>query len=435
MTLPRFVVDPVPDMTGLSEKEQLQAFMAWTQRQLDRAHDWWPKDSSERVAALEELTTKLKGFWPIVDYSIISFTASSEELATVCDYAELEFDSTTSNVTDLTGNGGVALGSEGQVMVQGMEPLDAIVVWEKLSGSWVAQWTITRPSPADPRTESFGQGVSMNAASTLLTVGCPTNYAGGTFTGALVVLTGSIGSGYSVAQILQAPSLQAGERFGFSSQVSADGLVMVVGAPGTSGTLNRGRVYVYDWNGSSFVYRNYMERSDESGFGWSVGLNEDGSILTVGHASYGDGATGRMEVYDDVSGVFTLRQLIDVPDFVALGLDGQWYDGNNKYFGCYHGISPDARSLLVMGRWRLTTGTWTSPHLFIYKLNTATGLFEFCDLIYDSGWVEEYQASTGFFGGIGFVWGAQAKQVAFNVSAAPYANGRAVGRVYNFVAP
>lgn len=82
MTKPRFVVDPVPDLAGLDPQEQQQAFMAWAQRQFDRIHDWWPKDSEDRLIALEELNTKIKGFWPIVDYSIVQFdgTASVQQI-------------------------------------------------------------------------------------------------------------------------------------------------------------------------------------------------------------------------------------------------------------------------------------------------------------------------------------------------------------------
>lgn len=77
MTKPRFVVDPVPDLAGLDPQEQQQAFMAWAQRQFDRIHDWWPKDSEDRLIALEELNTKIKGFWPIVDYSIVQFDGTA----------------------------------------------------------------------------------------------------------------------------------------------------------------------------------------------------------------------------------------------------------------------------------------------------------------------------------------------------------------------
>jgi uncharacterized membrane protein len=88
---------------------------------------------------------------------------------------------------------------------------------------------------------------------------------------------------------------EASDLFGYSVAVSADGCTVVAGANGDDidGNLNQGSVYVYRWNGSSWI-ETKLTASDGLGadqYGTSVSVSADGTALVVG-AMYGDGEEG-----------------------------------------------------------------------------------------------------------------------------------------------
>ena len=95
---------------------------------------------------------------------------------------------------------------------------------------------------------------------------------------------------------------------GFSVALSADGNRVAIGAPYNDGTVSGGsgpdgsavgHVRVYDWNSTNWVQVGADidgEQVDDRS-GNSVALSADGDRLTIG-TPYGDGAAGRVRVYD-----------------------------------------------------------------------------------------------------------------------------------------
>lgn len=76
-------------------------------------------------------------------------------------------------------------------------------------------------------------------------------------------------------------------QYGVSAALSADGAVLAIGEPGHNG--NRGRVLVYDFNGTSYDLRGVVQSpSPQSGekFGSSVALSGSGQMLAVGAPNY-----------------------------------------------------------------------------------------------------------------------------------------------------
>ncbi len=69
--------------------------------------------------------------------------------------------------------------------------------------------------------------------------------------------------------------------FGHTVRISSDGNILAIGAPLE---LNKkGRVYVYDWNGSEYEIRStFAGLKDGDEGGWSMDLSEDGSVLAIG---------------------------------------------------------------------------------------------------------------------------------------------------------
>ena len=117
-----------------------------------------------------------------------------------------------------------------------------------------------------------------------------------------------------------------GDLFGLSSAVSADGAVLVVGAPfRDDGALtNSGGVYVYDWSGSAWVARGSVltTAEDYARFGLGVALSSDGLVLAVGAPEAAHGAYyGIVYIYDWNAGSSAWVLRGTVSEATAYGLD------------------------------------------------------------------------------------------------------------------
>jgi len=82
---------------------------------------------------------------------------------------------------------------------------------------------------------------------------------------------------------ISASDVEMWDCFGSSVSLSADGSVIVVGAKRND--LCEGSAYVYRWNGSSWVEEIKLSASDgieRDLFGYSVSISADGNIIVVG---------------------------------------------------------------------------------------------------------------------------------------------------------
>jgi len=105
-------------------------------------------------------------------------------------------------------------------------------------------------------------------------------------------------AGADGAIYVKAPYPGAGDLFGFSVAMSADGGWLVVGAPLEDSSAadldgdqrddslsNSGAVYVYEWDGITYVPRSYIKHpfpDANDQFGTSVALSADGNVLAIG---------------------------------------------------------------------------------------------------------------------------------------------------------
>lgn len=132
------------------------------------------------------------------------------------------------------------------------------------------------------------------------------------------------------------------DRLGFSVSISGNGLRVACGAPkGNGGT---GSTSVYEYNGSEWSLVGRVLVGDNIGdrAGFTVSLNEDGSILAVGsYAAAPEGFTksGSVSIYKD-KGRST---------FQIWGLSGQVLIGygDNAQFGYSIGLSGDGQRIVV----------------------------------------------------------------------------------------
>jgi hypothetical protein len=103
----------------------------------------------------------------------------------------------------------------------------------------------------------------------------------------------------------------AGDQFGSSVSMSADGAVVAIGAPGHDG--NSGHVRIYQWNGSSWQKQGSdIDGANYDQFGSSVSMSADWATVAVGAPfNSGNGSTsGHVRVYWN-----PLPPILDINEF------------------------------------------------------------------------------------------------------------------------
>ena len=179
----------------------------------------------------------------------------------------------------------------------------------------------------------FGFSVALSGDGNTLAVGAmweggsgtgvnPASDEGAMQSGAVYVYRRT-GTTWAFEAYLKASNTEAGDWFGWSVALSADGNTLAVGAyeedgSGTGvnpasdeGALSSGAGYVYQRTGSTWAFDAYIKASNtgtRDEFGLSVALSDDGTTLAVGaqgergsgtgvNPSSNEGATGSGAVY------------------------------------------------------------------------------------------------------------------------------------------
>ena len=165
----------------------------------------------------------------------------------------------------------------------------------------------------------FGFSVALSADGSILAVGATSEDSGATGiggyqgdngaleAGAVYVFTRS-GTTWSQQAYVKASNIMAGDLFGSSVALSADGLTLAVGARHENGgatgidgnQANRfcggaGAVYVFTRSGPGWSQQAYIKASNTDAidyFGSSLALSADGSTLAVGAEGESSAATG-----------------------------------------------------------------------------------------------------------------------------------------------
>ncbi len=148
----------------------------------------------------------------------------------------------------------------------------------------------------------FGYSCSLSANGSILAVGA--RGWEGTYTdqGCLYIYDWTGGAWVQRGSVLTASDAASSDYFGVTCSLSADGSVLAVGAHGWEGTAtNQGGVYIYDWTGGAWVQRGSVLTASDAAvsdyFGYSCSLSADGSILAVGAYTWEGTAANQGGVY------------------------------------------------------------------------------------------------------------------------------------------
>ncbi len=188
----------------------------------------------------------------------------------------------------------------------------AAYIFRYAGGSWAQQAYIKASNTGIQ--DGFGYSIALSNDGNTLAVGAPDEDSG---TGGInttpdnnaadsgaVYLFRYDGSNWAQQAYIKAFNTGAGDAFGFSLALNANGNTLAVGAPNEESSTTginstpddsipySGAAYLFRYNGSSWVQQAYIKASNtqiQDFFGASIALSGDGNILVVG--AFGEGST------------------------------------------------------------------------------------------------------------------------------------------------
>lgn len=193
----------------------------------------------------------------------------------------------------------------------------AVYIFDWDGAAWVERGKVTASDAGS--NDRFGTAVGISGDGSVLAVGA--TFWDGTFTdqGAVYIFDWN-GSSWVERSILTASDEAASDRFGTSCSLSADGKTLATGAFLWDGiAANQGAVYILDWNGSAWVERSIITAADYAAndyFGSSCSLSSNGGVLSVGSYLW-EGPTsnqGVVYIYDWFEGAWVERGQVTASD-------------------------------------------------------------------------------------------------------------------------
>lgn len=173
----------------------------------------------------------------------------------------------------------------------------------------ISQVQIGEKIEGDHGTDGFGRSVAVSADGNIIAVGAPKNDDNGADSGHVRIYENSNGTWTQIGDDIEGEA--AGDQFGESVALSADGDIIAVGAPYNSGGgTNSGHVRIFEnINGAWTQVGNAINGDvawDESGR--SIALSSDGSIVAIGSRRHNGNGTdsGQVRVFENIDGTWTL---------------------------------------------------------------------------------------------------------------------------------
>lgn len=211
-------------------------------------------------------------------------------------------------VVGAPGDAGGANGVYGDPSAALVPGSGAVYVFERQGDTWLERAYLKAPNLA--KDDAFGISIALSADGNTLAVGAELDdsLTSGVDAGAVYLFSRSDGT-WQQDSYLKAANAQDGDKFGGAVALSADGLVLAVGAYGEDGgatgvngdpndnTNDRlGAAYLFtkdeEWVQQAYIKPASNNGAGRDGFGCSVSLSADGTVLAVGAAGEASAATG-----------------------------------------------------------------------------------------------------------------------------------------------
>ena len=205
----------------------------------------------------------------------------------------------------------VSLSSDGTIVAIGASTNDGSIghvrVYEYSGGNWVQKGN---DIDGEAGGDHSGGSVSLSSDGSILAIGASGNDGSGIDAGHVRVYEYSVSNWVQIGSDIDGEATE--DYSGRSVSLSADGLVLAVGAYGSDGNgENAGQVRIYEYSGGNWVQigSDIDGEAAEDYSGISVSLSSDGSILAIG-ANGNDGndtinsKRGHVRIYEYSSGIW-----------------------------------------------------------------------------------------------------------------------------------
>ena len=266
----------------------------------------------------------------------------------------------------------VSLSSDGTTVAIGAPGHDGLLgtysghvrVFKNQSGTWVQ---VGQDIDGGSEIEFFGRSVNLSSDGSIVAIGAPSYYINGGFIEHVRIYENQSGTWVQVGQDIDG---EAGyDGFGRSISLSTDGTIVAIGAPqNDENGVNSGHVRVFENQSGTWVQVGQdIEGEDANNkSGSSVSLSSDGSIVAIG-AQYNDGnawTTGHVRVYGNQSGTWVRI----IPD-----IDGE---AGGDRSGYSVSLSSDG-SIVAIGAFKNNGNGVDSGHVRVYDLTNPLSIEEF----------------------------------------------------------
>jgi hypothetical protein len=244
----------------------------------------------------------------------------------------------------------------------------SVLFWKKNTlGEWYVYQInrdATNLSPSGHLGHWEGSTMSMSRDGSTLVIGSPYSDAVDINRGRAYVYTQTAGV-WNLVKELYASDAVNNDFFGSGTSISSDGSVIVVGAERNhaNGQVDQGAAYIYHKSGGTWPSTQSQkitmaENDDNSYFGRSVALSDDGYTLVVGSSHHDNVATdeGALFIFERGSGTWTQTKKMWASDFAT---------GGDMLLGHSVAISGDG-TIIVAGAWGNDTTGSNRGAVYIY---------------------------------------------------------------------
>jgi hypothetical protein len=255
----------------------------------------------------------------------------------------------------------VAIGSAGH---NGGAGHVRIYEWSLSLLSWVQKGTNINGEAAE---DEFGFSTSLSADGSIVAIGAYKNDASGTNAGYVRVYEWNVSSSLWIQKGENIYGSNANDWFGYSVSLSDDGLIVGIGATANDGINppSFGYVRVNEWNGLSWVQKGSDIIGEQIGdeHGHSVSLSANGLVVAIGAPS-NDGSNGTVSGHVRVhtwNGSSWVQKGSDI--------DGEATNDNSGYSSSLNANG----SIVAIGAWRNNgiNGAF-SGHVRVYEWITSS---------------------------------------------------------------
>jgi hypothetical protein len=255
----------------------------------------------------------------------------------------------------------VSLSSDGTIVAIGAPVNDGngfwnghVRVYQNINGTWMK---IGEDIDGEGQFDFSGSSVSLNSDGSIVAIGAAQNDGNGIDAGHVRIYHNNIGIWEQLGQDIDGKA--AGDLSGYSVSLSSDGSIVAIGAPLINGidTIT-GYVRIYQYNDGIWTQKGQDINGEAAGdiFGSSISLSADGSVVAIGaQLNGGNGIeAGHVRIYQITEDIWTQ---------IGQDIDGE--DAGDRS-GSSVNLSSDGSIVAIGAVKNIEMGSW-GGHVRVYQ--------------------------------------------------------------------